>query len=129
MNFSGISNLTGLNKGALAAQIAAVESAMKVKFPSAYKDLLSYSDGVLLDNGLSLYQLQDLAERNETYEVKDYCDGYLLIGDDSGGKGFLIKLENDDPSVFESGLGDLDPSDFSSIAVNLQEWISRGLRA
>ncbi|MBN3767633.1 SMI1/KNR4 family protein [Burkholderia sp. Ac-20365] len=129
MNFSGISNLTGLNKGAQAAQIAAVESAMKVKLPSAYKDLLSYSDGVLLENGLSLYQLQDLAERNETYEVKDYCDGYLLIGDDSGGKGFLIKLEKDDPSVFESGLGDLDPSDFSSIAVNLQEWISRGLRA
>ncbi|BEU27124.1 SMI1/KNR4 family protein [Paraburkholderia caribensis] len=129
MNFSGISKLTGFNAGALAGQIAGVESAMKVKFPSAYKDLLSYADGALLDSGISLYRLDDLAERNETYEVDDYCRGYLLIGDDSGGKGFLIKLENDDPSVVSSGLGDLDPSDFSPVATTLQEWVNQGLSA
>lgn len=127
MNFSNIANLNGFNRRALLKEIALVESSMRVQFPVAYKEVLLYSDGALLDSGVTLYRLEDIVERNETYEVGYYCSGYLLIGDDGGGRGFLIALENDDPLVVSSGLGNLDPVDFSPVATTLQEWVNRGL--
>ncbi|AGU52770.1 hypothetical protein VAPA_2c02080 [Variovorax paradoxus B4] len=82
-----------------------------------------FSDGCLLESGLSLYPHEDLAERNQTYEVFEYAPGYLLVGDDSGGMGVLLSLEASQKNVYASGLGDLSPSGFKVIASSLQAWI------
>ncbi|WP_246797612.1 hypothetical protein [Burkholderia perseverans] len=71
----------------------------------------------------------DLSERNETYEVGRYCVGYLLIGDDGGGRGFLIDLNDERSCVFGSGFGDLEPEDFVVVAGSLQEWVDKKFSA
>ena len=65
-----------------------------------------------------------MLERNTTYEISIYCPEYLLVGDDSGGRGFLIRSESDDLAIYSSDLGDLGPEDFEQEATSLQDWIS-----
>jgi hypothetical protein len=43
-----------------------------------------------LQDWTTVYGVADLAERNATFETAGYCPGFLLIGDDSGGRGFLL---------------------------------------
>jgi len=63
-----------------------------------------------------------------TYEVLlQYCPGFLLVGDDSGGRGFLIDIKDEAGRVYGSVLGDLDPSEFHMIASTLQDWVDSGL--
>ncbi|ROR93499.1 uncharacterized protein DUF4303 [Salana multivorans] len=72
--------------------------------------------GLLLDDGTTVYGPDDLAERNETFEVAEYAPGWVLVGDDSGGSGYLMRRPGprDDPAegraaaeVFRLGLGAL----------------------
>ncbi|MFJ6679700.1 DUF4303 domain-containing protein [Microbacterium sp. NPDC091382] len=49
------------------------------------------TDGLELDDGTTLYSAADIAERNETYEVAEYAPGWLLVGDVSGGYGYLMR--------------------------------------
>jgi len=127
MNFDGIQRLAGLHAGASKSDIQAAEAGLNISFPVNYKLLLEYTDGLLLDSGVSLYSVNDIRERNDTYEVFEYCKGFLLIGDDSGGRGFLISLNNLESKIYGSGLGDLDPSEFVPIATSLQDWVEKGL--
>lgn len=127
MNFTGISNLSGIKPGAADAELNSIEAALGVTLPTAYRELMRYSNGALLDNGVSIYSVDDLVERNTTYEVLEYCPGFLLVGDDSGGRGFLIDLKDDAGGIYGSGLGDLDPSEFATIASTLQDWVDLGL--
>ncbi len=129
MNFNGISNLSELRDGASLDEIKKVEINLQTPLPGDYKLLLGYTNGLLLDNGLSIYSTDDIAERNDTFQIADYCEEFLLIGDDSGGRGFLISRGSSGESkVYRSGLGDLDPSDFVIIEDTLQIWIDKGLQ-
>lgn len=127
MNFTGISSLPGINPGASDAELNALEAAFGVTLPATYRELMRYSNGALLDSGVSIYSVGDAAERNTTYEVLEYCPGFLLIGDDSGGRGFLIDTKDEAGRIYGSGLGDLDPSEFVIIASTLQDWVDKGL--
>jgi hypothetical protein len=127
MNFTGISSLSGIKPGAADAELNSIEAALGVTLPTSYRELMRYSNGALLDNGVSIYSVDDLVERNTTYEVLEYCPGFLLVGDDSGGRGFLIDLKDDAGRIYGSGLGDLDPSEFVTIASTLQDWVDLGL--
>jgi len=91
--------------------------------PGALRQLLKLSNGFLTPGGVHLYGTGDLAERNQTFEISEYSQGYLLIGDDSGGKGYLMRLGDEDSAIFSSGLGDLDVAGFRQEAATLQEWI------
>jgi hypothetical protein len=91
--------------------------------PGALRQLLKISNGFLTPGGVHLYGTGDLAERNQTFEISEYTQGYLLIGDDSGGKGYLMRLGDEDSAIFSSGLGDLDVAGFRQEAATLQEWI------
>ncbi|MET8741977.1 SMI1/KNR4 family protein [Streptomyces sp. NPDC004728] len=64
--------------------------------------------GVLLDNGVHIYGPHLIQERNETFEVSRYAPGWVLVGDDSGGDGFLMRHHGRDrASVHRLGLGAL----------------------
>lgn len=72
--------------------------------------------GLLLDDGTTVYGPDDLAERNETFEVAEYAPGWVLVGDDGGGSGYLMRQPGPrhDPAegrataeVFRLGLGAL----------------------
>ncbi|MFF3953056.1 hypothetical protein ACFYY1_07600 [Streptomyces sp. NPDC001890] len=62
--------------------------------------------GVLLDNGVHIYGPHLIQERNETFEVPLYAPGWVLVGDDSGGDGLLMRRHGRDRvSVYRLGLG------------------------
>lgn len=79
--------------------------------------------GFVTDAGISVYGPSGIDERNETYEVSTYAPGFTLIGDDSGGRGFLVRNDAEDSPVFSSDLGDLDPAGFKAIAPQLAAWV------
>lgn len=94
------------------------------RMPAELRRLYSESDGFVSPLGISVYGSADLLERNDTYEIPEYCPGFLLIGDDSGGRGFLVALDSTETPVFSSGLGDLAVAGFVREAESLTEWLS-----
>ncbi len=128
MNFSSIEKLKGLHIGADAAQISGIEQQLGVALPKEYVDFLLFSNGCLLENGLSMYPLENLVERNKTFEIPVYVPGYILMGDDSSGTGILLSAEPMRKKIYASGLGDLNPFGFKEIADSFQSWVDSGFR-
>jgi hypothetical protein len=50
-----------------------------------------YSRGLMLDDGTHVYADDEIVERNETFQVAEYAPDWALIGDDSGGRGYLMR--------------------------------------
>lgn len=121
-----ISNLLdlGINRPVLSREDrSAALGALAVNLPSSLVDLYARTDGFLTPQGVGLYAAADLAERNETFEVGEYSPGFLLIGDNSAGRGYLLSLDPADQRVYSSDLGDLGPEDFEVEADSLAAWI------
>ncbi|MBB5784622.1 hypothetical protein [Nonomuraea jabiensis] len=100
---------------------ARAETAMSL--PAPLLALWSVRDGLLTESGVAVYSAGDIGERNATYEVARYAPGFLLVGDDSGGRGFLVRADDPDSAVFSSGLGDLEPAGFDIVSADLASWI------
>ncbi|TKI89099.1 SMI1/KNR4 family protein, partial [Bacillus cereus] len=82
-----LSNVSGLikNKPANDIEIQEIEDVMKVELTNVHKDLLKYTNGFSIGGGLIIYGTDDIIERNETWEVTEYANGYVAIGDDGSG--------------------------------------------
>ena len=50
----------------------------------------SSCDGAIIEDLVKIYSTDEIAERQQTYETAEYFPGYLLIGDDSGGRLILV---------------------------------------
>jgi hypothetical protein len=100
---------------------ARAETAMSL--PAPLMALWSVRDGLLTESGVAVYSAGDIGERNATYEVAQYAPGFLLVGDNSGGRGFLLCADDPDSAVFSSDLGDLDPADFDVVSADFASWI------
>ncbi|MBP1161976.1 SMI1/KNR4 family protein [Rhodococcus sp. PvR099] len=62
--------------------------------------------GALRDDGLLLYGPHQIQERNETFEVREYAPDWVLVGDDSGGRGLFMRHRGRDRrSVYLLDLG------------------------
>ena len=93
--------------------------------PGYYLEFLaSHVEGIVGDLVL-IYGTDSLIERNETHETREYCPGYLAIGDDSGGRVFLIAREAKF-TVYLSQMGSMDPHDFKSVSHNFRDWVATG---
>lgn len=103
----------------------------------AMADLWSSSHGVLGTDGTRIYGPDDISERNTTYEVSRYAPGWVLIGDDSGGHGYLMRSTGADfqpatgrtaAEVFQIDLGALTAdvaSQGTFITDDLLSWLCR----
>ncbi|MGW5687132.1 hypothetical protein [Nonomuraea sp. NPDC003754] len=100
---------------------ARAETAMSL--PAPLVALWSVRDGLHTESGAAVYSAGDIGERNATYEVAQYAPGFLLVGDDSGGRGFLLRADDPDSAVFSSGLCDLEPADFDVVSADFASWI------
>ncbi|UNK30959.1 hypothetical protein MNO09_00130 (plasmid) [Bacillus sp. N5-665] len=49
---------------------------------------MKYTNGFSIGGGLIIYGTDDIIERNETWEVTEYANGYVAIDDDGSGKVF-----------------------------------------
>ena len=127
IDYSKILNLSGLRKGASNDQIVLIQNQIDFKLPVNYISLLQFSNGFLLSNGLNIYSAEDIIERNTTYEVHEYCPEHFLIGDDSGGTGILLSRDENNQTIYSSGLGDLYPPEFREVSSDIQAWVDSGL--
>lgn len=80
----------------------------------------SYSE-VSFENGVNIYGLDIAIERNRLYEVSTYAPEYILIGDDGGGQGLLIKKKGD-LNVYYQDLGALSLP-FYSLNIDFFSWL------
>ena len=62
-------------------------------------ELWRTTPGLCLSDGTTVYGPHSLAERNATYEVDLYAPGWVLVGDDSGGLGYLMRAPGPDFSA------------------------------
>lgn len=103
------------------------EKLLNVELPAGYADFVAGRAGGPRDDGLLLYGLEDLAERNATFDVQACLPGFVLIGDDSGGQCFLLKgAASLDGRVFCSGLGSLCEEDLAVVAESFSVWSQGG---
>ncbi|QQP99807.1 SMI1/KNR4 family protein [Lysobacter enzymogenes] len=73
-----------------------------------------------------LYPADEIVERNETYETREYCPGYLTVGDDGGGRAVVVHAALTPPTVFVVGHGSMSEADFVAVGSGLQAWIEGG---
>ena len=104
-------------------ELDAVEAWLGVRLPGAYRTFLQSHAEKIIGEKILLYGPESIIERNETFEVKAYAPGYLAIGDDSGGRSFLIFLAADNGPVYSSDQGDMDPAGFEVVASCLETWL------
>ena len=83
----------------------------------------SWQTGEPRDDGLMIYAPDQIAERNQTYEVAQYLPGHLMIGDDSGGRGVLLDGSG---AVWICDMGALDTECRELLATHLVQWLEQG---
>lgn len=125
MNLNGVNGLI-LCPSATEIDIEKVEKEINTILPNSYKELLKLSNGLATDEGIIIYGTDDFLERNETWETINYTPGFISIGDDSGGRIFLMSLGNEEIMIVDSG--DMNPEHAELISTDLIQWINNGLR-
>lgn len=83
---------------------------------------LARQTGVPRDDGLMIYAPEDVAERNQTYEVEEYLPAHLMIADDSGGRGVLV---DEDGAIWICGMGAWDMECRDPLAPSLAQWVAQ----
>lgn len=104
-------------------KIAEVEDWLGLRLPEMYAQFLRSHSGKIFGDRVLLYSVEDLIERNSTYETKVYCPGHIAIGDDSGGRAFVIPLEEWTGSVFVVDHGDMSEEGCALVTTNFDGWI------
>lgn len=98
-----------------------------MKLPKSYLELIVQLNGFVDNKGVKLYSIDEIQERNETYEVSEYLPGYVAVGDDSGGNLFLMKADSSSQTIYISDSGSLLLDENEDVLCdNFIEWIQNG---
>ncbi len=111
---------------ALDQDIAAIETWAGVPLAHQYRVFLVSRGGQFVGDFVRFYSADELIERNECYETKLYCPGFLSIGDDSGGRAVIINPQLTPPSVFVVDHGSMSQDDFIVVSESLLDWVNMG---
>jgi len=104
----------------------AVEEWSGCTLSSPLRALLSSLNGATVGDLAHFYAPADLLERNETYETRTYCPGWLTIGDDGGGSAIVVAPDQWPTAVYLVGHGSMSRADFVAVAEALHEWVGSG---
>jgi hypothetical protein len=102
-----------------------IEAWVGSRLPAAYRAFLcdQFEDRVYGD--VNLYGRADFVEMNECHDVKRFCPGHVTIGDEGGGRQFLLALA--DGRMFLVGADDLDPTDaVPGVPEEFASWLTAG---
>ena len=86
------------------------------ELPEEYVALLMARGGQFCGELVRLYDVDEIIERNETYETKTYCPGFLTIGDDRGGRAVVIASRRAPSPVYLVDHGYMSPDGFATVA-------------
>jgi len=102
-----------------------IQAWLGASLPDGYRQFLEeHSDDFEASDLVLLYGRSAFVERNETYETKEFCPGFVTIGNDSGDMEFILSLENESVLMVDGGsmrLEDADP-----VTDDLAPWIADG---
>jgi SMI1 / KNR4 family (SUKH-1) len=107
-------------------EIKLIEDWAGAKLPDAYKRILEDYDKRIFYGPVFIYSAKEVIERNETFGAREYCPGYITIGDDSGGRAMVIGLDDRRCRVFMVDHGSMSPKDFELVATDLSAWVEAG---
>lgn len=85
-NFNG-------NESAAADQIAAAERSLGKTLSPDFREFLQLTnggEGMIGENYVMLWNIEELGQYNESYQVNQYAPGLLLFGSDGGGEGYAF---------------------------------------
>ena len=110
----------------MAATIEEIEVWLGRPLPEPYRAFLAATPAhYLAANDRTLVYGRDcVMERNETYESRKYCPGFLMVGDDSGGTALVLSL--DEGCVHSVGMGAMTRDCFEAVAPNFAAWVEAG---
>ena len=108
------------------AEAQAAEEQLGFTLPDQLRDIWSESNGFELPAGFTMYGTQDIAERNRTWETSRYAPGYVVVGDDSGGRLVVMVASPRSTEAFSTDSGDLQPTNFTLLGQDLLKWIEEG---
>jgi hypothetical protein len=105
--------------------VAQIEKWFDVKFPAVYRAFLEeHAEGLEASDFVWLYGRDLFIDRNETHEVKEYCPGYVSIGNDSGDMEFLLPLAGGPVLMVDAG--SMRPEDGEVVCEDLTAWVPAG---
>lgn len=128
MNCAELSQVAEIQAPASEEAIAQVQEDVGSVLPTSYIDLLRCSNGFSVPSveSLIIYAVDEINEMNETNEVRSYLPGWVLIGDDGGGRGIFLDCTDEGGTIYLVGLGSMLRSDARLLASNVIEWIKKG---
>lgn len=110
-------------------KIEELERVQNITFPKMYFSFLEkiQEKGMyqIQETGITFYNYEDLPERNETYEVKEYEPNFFLIGQD-GDLGFFINaMDSTDETIYSNDLGGIGSFPMDKEADNIDLFIEK----
>ncbi|MFL1382392.1 DUF4303 domain-containing protein [Nocardiopsis protaetiae] len=82
--------------GRARAELAAHRGGLSAAPNPSVAEVWRTTPGLYLPDGTAVYGPHSLAERNTTFEVAAYAPGWVLVGDDGGGRGLLMRAPGPD---------------------------------
>lgn len=107
-------------------EIEKVEEEMGLGFPNTYKQLLRHTNGFVNENGVVVFGVDVIHERNKTYEVHEYAKGYVAVGSNGGGKLLLMATHENATKLVQVDLGVMDLNYSVVVSENFIQWVNDG---
>ncbi|MDO5691018.1 MAG: hypothetical protein Q4G70_00860 [Pseudomonadota bacterium] len=109
------------------ALFARIDQALNIRLPGFYKALAQefrLDQQAMQANELTLlHGLGDVPSLNAAYEIQRHLPDCLMIGNDSGGCGILVRADDSgDSNIYCCGLGALGPDELAVLAPSLAHW-------
>ena len=89
--------------------IQEIEKTLSVSLPKVYVDYMTENN----THNRYLYELDEIVEVNLTDETPTYAPGYVIIASDWGDLRYLMKSGEDETTVYESDVGDINAMNFT----------------
>lgn len=105
-------------------EIGAFQQWLDDALPAYYVAFLKDWDEDMRGEQVFLYGAESLMERNETYETRQFCPGFITIGDDGGGRAVMLALDEDERAVYLVGHGSMQRDDFELAAEDFHAWLA-----
>lgn len=107
-------------------EINKVEVEMGLKFPKVFRELLKLTNGFETEEGVAIFGTDIIIERNQTYEVSEYAQGYLAVGSNGGDKFYLMSANEDSTELLQVDAGVMNPEFASLVSEDFIKWINNG---
>jgi hypothetical protein len=114
----------------MAALVAFAESVGR-PLPSDYVELLHHATEIEIDvegrGYVRIWSPSGVVELNGAYNIQKYLPGALAVGDDEGGKVFVLMVGERGPGIYRSSFADPDPGEAVYIAPSFEALLGRGV--